>query len=79
MRSAPRTAASFGDVPQPIVDAVDLAIDGGALTGLPSTVVDLSRFDETGEWTVLRQGAVPDSEVESALSSSAGRRGRGGG
>ena len=31
-----------------IVDAVDLAIDGGQLTGLPSTVVDITAMTRTG-------------------------------
>jgi L-threonylcarbamoyladenylate synthase len=66
-RSGEPPAASFGDVPQPIVDAADLAIDGGALTGHPSTVVDLSRFDETGEWTVLRRGAIEDVDLAGQL------------
>ena len=78
-RSGEPAAASFAAIPQEIVEGADLAIDGGALTGQPSTVVDLSRFDETGEWTVLREGGAPRSQVEPALSSSAGRRGRGGG
>ncbi|HEX7294059.1 MAG TPA: L-threonylcarbamoyladenylate synthase [Solirubrobacterales bacterium] len=78
-RSGEPPAASFAGVPQEIVDGADLAIDGGALTGYPSTVVDLSRFDESGEWTILREGAVSGSQVESVLSSSGGRRGRGGG
>ncbi len=67
-RSGEPAAASFADVPQEIVDGADLAIDDGALTGHPSTVVDLSRFDESGEWTVLRQGAVDDAELARRLS-----------
>lgn len=54
----------FADVPGEIVAAVDLAIDGGKLTGLPSTVVDLSRLDETGEWSILREGALSLEEIE---------------
>ena len=50
-----------------IVGRSDLAIDGGALTGLPSTVVDLSRYDENGEWTVLREGAMPADLVAESL------------
>jgi L-threonylcarbamoyladenylate synthase len=61
-------AASFDDVPPGIVAAVDLAIDGGTLTGLPSTVVDLSVYDESGEWSVLREGALPAGDLEEALS-----------
>ena len=50
--------ARFEDVPAEIVAAADLAIDGGALTGLPSTVVDLTGFDAGGEWAVLREGGM---------------------
>ena len=47
-RSGEPAASSFVDVPREIVEAVELAIDGGRLTGLPSTVVDLTDFDQTG-------------------------------
>ena len=33
--------ARFDEMPAEIVAGADLAIDGGALTGLPSTVVDI--------------------------------------
>jgi L-threonylcarbamoyladenylate synthase len=59
---------SFAAVPEEIVAAVDLAIDGGELTGLPSTVVDLASYDETGEWQVLRQGALAEEAIAQALS-----------
>src|SRR3954453_1196529 len=43
--------ASFAEIPSTtILDAADLAIDGGELTGLPSTVVDVTRLDEGGGW-----------------------------
>lgn len=58
---------SFDDVPEEIVAGADLAIDGGALTGKPSTVVDLSRYDESGEWTVLREGVVSAEELGATL------------
>jgi len=57
----------FADVPARIVDAADLAIDGGELTGQPSTVVDLSAYDEGGEWTVLREGALSQAEMEGLM------------
>ncbi len=41
-------------------------LDGGALEGTPSTVVDLRRFELDGMWAVLRQGAVPEREIELA-------------
>jgi L-threonylcarbamoyladenylate synthase len=58
---------SFEQVPAEIVAAVDLAIDGGELTGQPSSVLDLTAFDENGEWWVLREGAVGRAELEERL------------
>ena len=43
--------------------AVDVAIDGGALGGRPSTVVDLSGMDQDGSWRVLREGALSRAEL----------------
>jgi L-threonylcarbamoyladenylate synthase len=59
--------ASFEDVPAEVAAAVDLAIDGGKLTGLPSTVVDLTRFDEDGEWAVLREGGFSQGDLTARL------------
>jgi L-threonylcarbamoyladenylate synthase len=59
--------ASFDEVPAEVIAAVDLAIDGGALTGLPSTVVDVTSFDETGEWNVLRAGGLDEAELAARL------------
>jgi L-threonylcarbamoyladenylate synthase len=61
--------ARFEDVPEAILAAVDLAIDGGELTGLPSTVVDLAAIEEHGGWTILRQGALSEGDLASALAS----------
>ena len=47
--AASRRRRASSDVPAEIVAAADLAIDGGELTGLPSTVVDLTGFDAEGE------------------------------
>jgi L-threonylcarbamoyladenylate synthase len=66
-RSGEPPPASFDEVPSEIVEGVDLAIDGGRLTGQPSTVVDLSRYDESCEWSVLREGAVPAPELDRLL------------
>ncbi len=60
-------AFHYEDVPAEIVGAADLAIDGGELTGLPSTVVDLTGFDEGGEWTVLRDGALSAGDLAARL------------
>ncbi len=66
-RSGDPAGARFDDIPGEIVDAVDLAIDGGELTGLPSTVVDVSRFETDGSWVVLREGGLPEAEVARRL------------
>ncbi|MDQ2631688.1 MAG: Sua5/YciO/YrdC/YwlC family protein [Actinomycetota bacterium] len=59
----------FEDVPDSIVDGVDLAIDGGELPGLPSTVVDIAAIDEDGSWRVLRDGALSPGDLASKLAS----------
>lgn len=61
---------SFGQVPAEIVDGADLAIDGGTLTGVPSTVIDISRLEETGEWEVLRAGGLSEGDLVAKLTSS---------
>ncbi|HET7177081.1 MAG TPA: Sua5/YciO/YrdC/YwlC family protein [Solirubrobacterales bacterium] len=68
-RSGEPPPARFEDVPAEIVAGADLAIDGADLGGLPSTVVDLSRLDTSGEWTILREGALPRAVLEPALAS----------
>ena len=45
---------------------VDLVLDGGELPGTPSTVVDLTGYEE-GAWSVVREGAVPRAELAAAL------------
>jgi L-threonylcarbamoyladenylate synthase len=59
--------ASFADVPEEVVAAVDLAIDGGELTGLPSTVVDLTGFDRDGKWSILREGGLSTGDLAARL------------
>lgn len=57
----------FEEVEEEILDAADLAIDGGELIGAPSTVVDLTQIDDGGGWTVLREGALPTGEIDRRL------------
>jgi L-threonylcarbamoyladenylate synthase len=51
-------ARTIEEVPAPIRDAADLVLDGGELPGTPSTVLDLREFEDTGRWSVLREGTV---------------------
>jgi L-threonylcarbamoyladenylate synthase len=59
--------ARFSGVPEEVLAPVDLAIDGGQLSGLPSTVVDLTGFDASGEWTVLREGGLTPGDLAARL------------
>jgi L-threonylcarbamoyladenylate synthase len=54
-------------VPDEILATVDLSIDGGELTGLPSTVVDLTGIDVGGEWTILREGGMTAGDLTARL------------
>jgi L-threonylcarbamoyladenylate synthase len=60
-------ARTLSDVPLEIRDAADLVIDGGALPGTPSTVVDLRDFGTAGIWRVVREGAVPAASVAAVV------------
>ncbi len=55
------------DVPEPIRAGADLVLDGGDLPGTPSTVVDLRRYAEAGEWRVVREGAVSAGAIADLL------------
>jgi L-threonylcarbamoyladenylate synthase len=57
----------LADVDERIRRGVDLELDGGELPGTPSTVVDLTRYEENGEFEIGREGAVPSDEVAAAL------------
>jgi L-threonylcarbamoyladenylate synthase len=57
-------AQRLEEVPESIRRDADLVLDGGELAGTPSTVVDLRRFELDGVWAVLRQGAVPEHEID---------------
>jgi L-threonylcarbamoyladenylate synthase len=66
-RSGEADARRVEDVDERIRAGVDLILDGGELPGTPSTVVDLTNFEETGAFAVLREGAVPAQAVRNTL------------
>jgi L-threonylcarbamoyladenylate synthase len=55
------------DVDERIRRGVDLVLDAGELPGMPSTVVDLTEYETEARWSVVREGAVPKSELANAL------------
>jgi L-threonylcarbamoyladenylate synthase len=66
-RAGAPDARRLEDVPEDIRRGAGLVIDAGELPGTPSTVVDLRRFEETGEWDVVRAGAVDVQEIRRVL------------
>jgi L-threonylcarbamoyladenylate synthase len=59
-------ARRIEEVPSAIRAGADLVVDAGELPGTPSTVVDLRGFEETGEWSIVRAGAVAADAVAAA-------------
>lgn len=66
-RSGEAAPTRFDQIAESILSAADLAIDAGELIGLPSTVVDLTALEESGDWEILRDGAVPAAEIDRRL------------
>jgi L-threonylcarbamoyladenylate synthase len=62
-RSGEPAPSRFEDLDPAIVAAADVAIDGGELSGLPSTVVDITSIEGGGEPLVLREGALSSAEA----------------
>lgn len=60
-------ARTLEEIPRDIRDRADLVLDAGPLPGTPSTVIDLQHYEDTGEWSILREGALPAGEVARAL------------
>jgi L-threonylcarbamoyladenylate synthase len=60
-------ARRLADVDASIRARVDMQLDGGELPGTPSTVVDLVTYEETGDFSVLREGAVAAAQISALL------------
>jgi L-threonylcarbamoyladenylate synthase len=59
--------SSFDQIAAEVIAGADLAIDGDELTGLPSTVVDITTIDEDGAWTILREGGLSAGDLAAAI------------
>jgi L-threonylcarbamoyladenylate synthase len=59
--------ARFADVPPALIEGADVAIDGGELTGVPSTVVDVTGLELGGGWRILRPGGLGEAELAERL------------
>ena len=63
----PLTRRVLADVDEELRAGVDLILDGGELPGTPSTVVDLTSYEQDGSWEVVREGAIPREAVVRCL------------
>jgi L-threonylcarbamoyladenylate synthase len=61
-------ARTLAEVPGRLRDGADVVLDGGTLPGMPSTVVDLREYEQSGRWHVLREGALAAEAVGELLS-----------
>lgn len=60
-------ARRLEDVPELLRAGADMVIDGGELPGTPSTVIDLRSYEDSDSWSIVRQGAVAEAVVKTAL------------
>jgi L-threonylcarbamoyladenylate synthase len=55
------------DVPVELREGADLVLDGGELPGSASTVIDLSEYELTGAWQIVRKGPLQRSTLKRLL------------
>lgn len=55
------------DVPAQLRDGAEVVLDGGHLSGVASTVIDLSEYERTGDWRIVRDGPLSEASVSAAL------------
>jgi L-threonylcarbamoyladenylate synthase len=58
---------SLEDVDARIRRGADIELDAGVLPGTPSTVIDLTDYEDVGAFEVLREGALSADVVGSRL------------
>jgi L-threonylcarbamoyladenylate synthase len=66
-RAGEPDARRVEDIDERVRAGVDLVLDAGELPGTPSTVLDLSGYEEDGSWSVIRAGAIPQEAVVRSL------------
>jgi L-threonylcarbamoyladenylate synthase len=60
----------LADVPVELRNGADLVLEGGELPGTASTVIDLSRYEQSGRWRIVREGPLDAASVTTALNGS---------
>ncbi len=54
-------------VPAELREGVDLVLDGGELPGVASTVIDLSEYEQSGRWRIVREGPLDEAAIAALL------------
>ena len=67
--SGGKDARRLADVPESIRRQADLVLDGGELSGKPSTVIELTDYEQTGSWRILREAALSRQRLSELLAS----------
>lgn len=62
-----RDPRSLEEVDPRIRRGADIELDAGVLAGTPSTVVDLTRYENERDYDLLREGAVSEAELAQTL------------
>jgi L-threonylcarbamoyladenylate synthase len=57
----------LSDVPRSLREGADVALDGGELAGTASTVVDLSEYEDSRAWRIVRAGPLDAQAVGQRL------------
>jgi L-threonylcarbamoyladenylate synthase len=71
-RSGEPAPGSLDDVDGRVLAACDLLLDAGPVSGLASTVLDLSEYEDRGRWWIVRSGAAGEDEVAALLAGESG-------
>ncbi|HTA14173.1 MAG TPA: Sua5/YciO/YrdC/YwlC family protein, partial [Solirubrobacteraceae bacterium] len=64
----------LSEVPIELREGADLVLDGGELPGSASTVIDLSRYELSGDWRIVREGPLGRPSLERLLGPLSGGR-----
>ncbi len=57
-------------VPIELREGVDLVLDSGELPGVASTVIDLSEYEQSGRWRIVREGPLDAAFIQTVLAGS---------
>jgi L-threonylcarbamoyladenylate synthase len=66
-RTGEPAVRSVAELPRELREGADLVLDAGELPGTASTVLDLRDYEQRGDWSVVREGALAHADLRQAL------------